>query len=1233
MAEETLNYNIELNKESLISQLEEVRNLISTSLAETSYANNIPPTAASAYYGSPTGGMYAAPEPIVTQPFSGTNEILANMYDKAAEGIRSAQDSLGPVLRTQHLISGERLQIDPPNSGMALYERGPEGAFQNIMAPILPTLAGFDYNFSGMDRGEFTTKAAQNTEEYFTPRPGGSFFSNMGIGLGGAVGGLIGGPVGAFTGALIGWGVGGGVDVIGQLFSGRYNETKSLSAGFKNIAKQNFGAITSKEADSISRSIQKYAYTPENAAIDIDLDVLQEGILAFSEAGGYANANSASDMKKITEGFTENLRGFANAIKVSQGEAARIMGELEKNLISTTDSMSKIGSRLAKVGAFTGLNPMDVAQIGMQGANMFRGTGATMEQGFDMGLDAIYTAEQIRRSGAAGRALVNDMGGVNSYAMRSLEMNQRFMTSGAGMMNVAAILSNGGMSGGLNDMLSGAGNFLNDSPTNILKLQQNMGEVMGTLGQDGMNKIMLKNALNLVESLPFLKDEKTGKVDQDVFTALLQNVYGLDRTSANALLANSLVSIGKDPLKDYARDELNARLGFINENTYGLGGALKATGQSIANVFMDNGLTNAVGVAYDWMAKKATQGVNATYYGLSGQDYFSPYDIDSPESSLAMYVAYAAGDTDKLANDILLKNNTSNTDGKTSEVADTDKLANDILLRNNTSNTDGKTSEVADTTISRIINKRNRILNYKHYSIARDVIKGLIKKTLGEATGGDKYQSEMIDKIIPEIDNLQQDGFLRNGRLKSLFTEDIEKQIKLIKRKAESGRYGIDLAIGSAGKEDYPKIITNIKNSYLFSQEKLLKKMGRGSESYKVYYKFRDKLKLSADAFDYLNQDLNNSEKEDLVTAYGRNIADVVNYTVSNKIDTSLIKDVFSPKIALADVSNESLTQQLINTKSKIMKDLPADSNIVNSLFKNNDFIELNPVNKRQVLNSLSNSYTDIKTLVSSYEDFTRYSLKDISSDNIKLALKVTDKKLEKSLKSLYNTTTKKKILLTDTNVLRTQREMDKYKNGDSTIEESVFLAKALVEGKHLDNLGIAPGTIDDIENIPVLYEYKKRLEFAFSPDKQAIDAQIEKIAKSQGMGNSVEYKKAISETLYKTVAKGKDFVYTSVKSLSEDKRKKLKELVTKYTTQENKDLIKESKNLNSDLATSVSELISLGTIGGGKGKDFTEDLKKMGLGGFGAFTNSKEANTENLINKLLTQLETGGILVRKEGE
>ena len=35
-----------------------------------------------------------------------------------------------------------------------------------------------------------------------------------------------------------------------------------------------------------------------------------------------------------------------------------------------------------------------------------------------------------------------------------------------------------------------------------------MGQIMGALGQDGMNKIMLNNALNIVESLPFLKDEE-----------------------------------------------------------------------------------------------------------------------------------------------------------------------------------------------------------------------------------------------------------------------------------------------------------------------------------------------------------------------------------------------------------------------------------------------------------------------------------------------------------------------------------------------------------------------------------------------------------------------------------------------------------------------------------------------------------------------------------------------------
>lgn len=369
----------------------------------------------------------------------------------------------------------------------------PSGKFSMALGSLFPGMSGYDPDYSGMTLQQYQTEIHKGLSNLASPMRNDAAFS-----VGGAIAGFA---LGGIPGGLMGLTAGGLLDLGNAVTGSRVRERESLSEGLMKIGERNFGDISRADSRDMAEMLQFAVRSPEGRRRGMNLDVIQENILSFDAAGGFSTARSSEDMDAILEGVVNNAREFANKFKLRQSQAVQIMAELQSQMIVNTDQMGEFASKMGRFSGLTGLSPIEGVQLGMQGVNMFKGTGVAPDVAFNMAMESRLQAERLTQADPRTRMLVNSYGGADNFAMTQLNTAQRYISSPMGNLNIMGLLGGSDLVGGLSSNLIGAGDFVSEDPFNMLRMQGRDSEFLGALGVTNVQSMIVTQAYSLANEI------------------------------------------------------------------------------------------------------------------------------------------------------------------------------------------------------------------------------------------------------------------------------------------------------------------------------------------------------------------------------------------------------------------------------------------------------------------------------------------------------------------------------------------------------------------------------------------------------------------------------------------------------------------------------------------------------------------------------------------------------------
>lgn len=574
MAEETLKYNVEIDETSLSEQLERVREQIDSVMGSLAFSSDESPSASALTNPSSIYNLPETAPPGFLPSLERTRETLTDNYQVMAEAMDKASEEtrLG-FSRFQEDYRRVGLLTEPPVASdyaieQELYGAGPNGLLNSALSQIAPTLAGFDYDKSGMTKYQYQQKGTQYLLDNYNLFEADSGLTTLAT----TIGLFAGGPMGA----LSGYGIGSLADLATNTLFKRVKENESLAKGISTIAEQNFGPISKEKARDMAKNLQERVYSFEGRALKVDFDKVQENIATFASAGGFSQDTSPEEMEKTMLGLVDNARQFANKFRLRQEEAVQVMAELNKSMIVATEQMGTFSTKISRVSGYTGLAPNQVVAFGNQATNMTQGTGILNSQGFAMGIDALQEAERIRRTSPGNREIIAASGGIEQFAYGRMESGLRFMTSGQGMLNMAGLLGGAGVGSTIQERLNAAGTYLSEDPSNFFRLNGEMNELVGIMGQDRITASQIGTAIRVAELIPGAKG-KDGKVDRSVLKSIIMQSQNMSSNSAEALILSFEDLLSRDFVNETVGDFESTRENYIQENTPGIFGKARAT--------------------------------------------------------------------------------------------------------------------------------------------------------------------------------------------------------------------------------------------------------------------------------------------------------------------------------------------------------------------------------------------------------------------------------------------------------------------------------------------------------------------------------------------------------------------------------------------------------------------------------------------------------------------------------
>jgi hypothetical protein len=387
--------------------------------------------------------------------------------------------------------------------------------------------------------------------------------------VGGAIGGALGsvfGPLGTAAGAVVGSGIGALAGGIAGYAAGTVGANAVTSAigqrreieGFLETSGFRF-ATTGSDLSAGSRlgggiapgrrtEIAEFLRSRDVADINMNTEDLTKILQTSTQQGLFAGTRDVEDFKTKFKDIVESVKTVTKVLHTTLEDGVKTIKDLKgigidpsqvKSVIMQADVTGKVAGRTAA----------EMIGIGLQGAEMFRGTGVSMEIGMQANMMNLSAIRAARDAGTLAQEVVAQAGGEEALAQRMTARGLQYAQTDFGRGLNAAFL---GAGGGFNQaqfmstMMTGGGNFVGlaqqaaanlSSPASIIQYEAHQEKFLSqmgkTFGGQGLQMAQMGGLMSMAEYYA----KATGSSTEDAYKFYGKRILGLDETTIQTQLA------------------------------------------------------------------------------------------------------------------------------------------------------------------------------------------------------------------------------------------------------------------------------------------------------------------------------------------------------------------------------------------------------------------------------------------------------------------------------------------------------------------------------------------------------------------------------------------------------------------------------------------------------------------------------------------------------------------------
>lgn len=368
---------------------------------------------------------------------------------------------------------------------------------------------------------------------------------------GGMAGSILGGAAGFLGGAFVAPALG---MAVAQGVTSAVTERREIQ-GFLETQSFRFSGAGSQMADPRTRGMSRGArqdVTEFIRGMDVsdrfmdmgDLNtVLREGTSRGLFAGSGGDIESfKTKFKEITDSVKVITRTLGQTLE----EGVKTLQELKsigvdptmaRQFVSTADSMGRVAGRTGS----------EMLSIGMQGAEMFRGTGINMSVGAQANMMNLASVRAARDAKTLSEEAIMQAGGEAALAQRMTVSGLAFSQSAMGRGMTAAFVQGGqfNASSFMDNALSGGGDIRSlglqaarniASPADLIRFQANQEKIVSEMGQQFGGQGLQIGQMNAAMAQASMLASSTGVDMKSAFGASLKQM-GLSDQEVQARMA------------------------------------------------------------------------------------------------------------------------------------------------------------------------------------------------------------------------------------------------------------------------------------------------------------------------------------------------------------------------------------------------------------------------------------------------------------------------------------------------------------------------------------------------------------------------------------------------------------------------------------------------------------------------------------------------------------------------
>lgn len=331
------------------------------------------------------------------------------------------------------------------------------------------------------------------------------------------------------------------------------------------------------------RQVADYMTEIDVADPFVDMKDLGRILRTSTELGLMHNTQDIDDFKRRFKSITDNVKLITKTLNTTIEEGLGVMRDLRGIGVTDPGRVGQMVTGAEGLGRVAGRTAQEMITAGMQGAEVYRGTGISMEIGFQATQMNLAAVRSARDAGTLSQEAVAQAGGEEALAQRMTVQGLAFQQSGLGRGVMAAMYGGRGGTldmGSISRMLGGGIGMENlalqgarrlGNPRSMIEYQANQAKMLSQFGE------MFGGQANQLMQL------STAMTEAEY---LQRAMPGLDKESA---FRYSLQGMGM------TEPEIETQLGMIRNADKDLNSKMRSaeatrirglTEQSVANMFM-----------------------------------------------------------------------------------------------------------------------------------------------------------------------------------------------------------------------------------------------------------------------------------------------------------------------------------------------------------------------------------------------------------------------------------------------------------------------------------------------------------------------------------------------------------------------------------------------------------------------------------------------------------------------